>query len=258
MFVTATLLCVGLAACTAAPATLPPTPVFEPRVATPSDTGGQLAGTWTITDPHDGMSASIVLNESGMWDAKYDCGEISGQWASLGGAFLATKWGGSMGCFDGIDPQPSLTWVEKAVRAVPSDTGWTLTDEAGNLAGSLTNGTVQSPSSAVIQPLPQGFTIGSAEGRWVPVVDKPGDSFVEFSTGAWHSSDGCNGNSGRWVDLGGGYVLATPSSISSQIGCENVPVAEWVGAARTAGFDGETLVLFDAAGEELGHLTPAR
>ncbi|MDH6181514.1 hypothetical protein M2152_001696 [Microbacteriaceae bacterium SG_E_30_P1] len=255
------LLTAGLAACTSAvPLSTPtPTPTFEPRAAAPVNTAAEIVGTWTLVDPSDGMSATITLRDSGMWEGAYECGGINGEWASLGDAFLAMSWGGDMGCIDNIDPQPSLEWVEKTERIVASEDGWTLTDAAGAVTGSLTGGTLESepPQDEPIQPLPQGFTVGHVEGRWAPIVETPGDSYVEFGTGVWQSSDGCNGNGGRWVDLGGGYLLATPSSISTMIGCENVPVAEWVGAARTAGFDDEQLVLFDSRGVELGRLIAA-
>jgi len=38
------------------------------------------------------------------------------------------------------------------------------------------------------------------------------------------------------------------------IGCDNIDLGSWVAHARSVGFDGETLVLVNANGAELGRL----
>ena len=257
--VVAIALSIGLLGSCTAPQPEPlPTPTVQPRAAAPTDTGSDLVGTWTISDPTAGTSSTLTLQEGGMWEAQHECGPITGSWASLGDYFVATAWGGTTACITGGDPRPTLPWVEKTHRIASSESGWTLTDDAGAVTGTLTDGRWDGPAprSTSVRPLPQGFTVGEITGRWVPMVTTPGESFVEFSGERWESSDGCNGNSGKWADLGDGYFLSTPPGPQTAIGCENVPVADWVSATRTAGFEGDILVLFDAAGTELGRLSP--
>ncbi len=243
-----------LAGCTTGPTPTPtPSITAEPRPAPPADTAAELTGTWTITDVADGMSGSIILGNGG-WEATYECGPIQGTWIAAGDRFLATWSGGSMGCFDNIDPQPLLAWVASTTRLAQTDSGWTLLDATGTTTATLTNGIAASPAPTptVVTPLASTYTVAPLDGRWIPLVDDPGKSYLELDENEWTASDGCNGARGRWLDLGDGYLVTTPPGISTQIGCENIPVAEWVGQARTAGFDGDELVLFDAAGDELG------
>lgn len=58
---------------------------------------------------------------------------------------------------------------------------------------------------------------------------------------------------GGWVVGPVGTLLAT-SGVSTLIGCDNVPVGDWLSSARRAGFDGATLVLLDQHATELGRL----
>jgi hypothetical protein len=103
-----------------------------------------------------------------------------------------------------------------------------------------------------VTPLAPEFEVRPLEGRWTPVVPRPGEAYLEFDGIDWHASDGCNGNGGKWLDLGDGYLTTTPPGGSLLMGCNNVPVADMMQSVRTAGFDGDELVLFDAAGDELG------
>lgn len=249
----------ALTACTTPQPAPSSTPTMQPRAAAPADTAAELVGTWTITDVNDGAVNTLILSESGVWEVTHECGPVSGSWASLGDYFVATAWGGTTACTSGGDPRPTLPWVENTYRIARTESGWTLTDAAGSATASLTDGTQDgAPPQTTVVPLAQGFGVGAIEGRWVPLVDIPGNSFVEFNGERWESSDGCNGNSGKWADLGDGYFLSTPSGPQTAIGCENIPVETWVSSARTAGFDEGTLVLFDADGTELGRLAPAR
>ena len=92
-------------------------------------------------------------------------------------------------------------------------------------------------------PLPAALTPVTREkllGRWVPVDGPTGAGqppFLEFiADGRWRGSDGCNGQSGRWVAGQDGALLGT-TGLSTLIGCDNVPISGWIGQARRAGFD---------------------
>lgn len=259
-----------LAGCSAPSDPAPsPVPTEEPRPAPPAYTGVDLLGTWTLTDASDDMSASITFWGDGRWEADYECGFVGGQWLAAETTFFAVKASWSMACSDNIDPQPALTWIDSATGLTRADGGWVILDSAGGATASLRDHAPlpsQSPDFPMHQdapylvdvvPLPTELEVRTLEGRWTPLVSKPGRSYLEFSGETWTASDGCNGAGGKWVDLGDGYVLATPSGGMTAMGCENVPVAYWVDAMRTAGFDGDELVLFDAAGDELGRLRSA-
>lgn len=112
--------------------------------------------------------------------------------------------------------------------------------------------------AAELPELLEPASAAKLHGAWIP-VDAPDaiDPHVEFSeSGDWTGSDGCNGSRGRWTIEGGGELLTT-SGPHTLIGCDNVPVPDWVSSARLAGFDGDELVLLDVSGAELGRLRPA-
>ncbi|MDT0163969.1 META domain-containing protein [Actinotalea sp. AC32] len=93
-------------------------------------------------------------------------------------------------------------------------------------------------------------------GRWVadaPVADD--EPHVDLTAdGTYTGSDGCNGAGGRWGLGADGRFLATSGPMTA-IGCDGAPVPTWVATARRAGMDGESLVLLDADGGELGRLS---
>jgi hypothetical protein len=105
-------------------------------------------------------------------------------------------------------------------------------------------------------PLPSGLTAATTPallGKWWP-KDRTTKAYAEFQAGGrWQGSDGCNGTGGSWVTGPGGSLLAVAGP-STLIGCANVPIGSWLNFGRRAGFDGETLVLLDIDGKELGRL----
>jgi heat shock protein HslJ len=95
-------------------------------------------------------------------------------------------------------------------------------------------------------------------GRWVPMVARSDrwheTPYVQFSQdGTWHGTDGCNGLSGRWsVDQDGGFEAS--SNPSTLIACDNVDLGRQLTQAQSVELDGDTLVLRDARGNEIGRL----
>ncbi|MEJ8278582.1 hypothetical protein [Pseudonocardia spirodelae] len=80
--------------------------------------------------------------------------------------------------------------------------------------------------------------------RWLPADGAAGGrAYAEFAPdGTWTGSDGCNGQGGTWsLDADGTFTAtANPSTL---IGCENVPVAQWVSSAVRVAVDGGDLLL---------------
>jgi hypothetical protein len=112
-------------------------------------------------------------------------------------------------------------------------------------------------------PLPPELVPVGADalvGRWVPAdgsAGRPEPPHVELAAdGTWRGSDGCNADGGRWVAGPEGAVLAV-GGVSTEIGCDNIPVGGWLAGASRAGMDGDVLVLLDAAGNEIGRLRHA-
>ncbi|MER5673897.1 META domain-containing protein [Pseudonocardia alni] len=85
--------------------------------------------------------------------------------------------------------------------------------------------------------------------RWLPADGAAqGRAFAEFAPdGTWTGSDGCNGQGGDWTLDGDGGLRATAGP-STEIACENVPVARWVSEAVHAETDGPDLLLHGTAG----------
>ncbi len=112
---------------------------------------------------------------------------------------------------------------------------------------------------APARPVPASLTPvtpAALLGRWRPesVPASQWYAYVEFRDGAqWTGSDGCNGVGGRWAAGPAGSFVATFGP-STAIGCDNVPVGDWMDRARRIGLDGTVLVLLDGAGNELGRL----
>jgi hypothetical protein len=110
-------------------------------------------------------------------------------------------------------------------------------------------------------PVPDGLRPAEpAElvGRWAPEGVAATAAFVAFAdTGAWTGSDGCNGDSGRWLTGSAAAFLSTRQSLHTDIGCENIDVGSWVAAARRVALDGQVLVLLDVEGRTVGRLVRA-
>jgi hypothetical protein len=207
------------------------------------------------------------------------CGYVQGDWnADHDGLIAATTWAGDRGCLDGSGFD--VPWLRRAASFAVGDGGPVLLDADGAVVarlrpgGSPTPGPNIAPEEAeppvvdeqarhdftIADQLPPALEAPSAAmlvGTWAPVRDtsSTGRAQVTFDAdGSWRSSDGCNGNSGRWVLGDDGALVSTPGGASTLVGCANVPVASWLGGAARAGMDGDVLVLLDAHGQELGRL----
>ncbi len=79
-----------------------------------------------------------------------------------------------------------------------------------------------------------------------------GEPYVEFGeNGRFTGSDGCNGFGGEYeVD---GDVLVLNPGFTTLKACEGVD--GWLQHAKTVALDGDTLRVYDAAGDELGTLS---
>lgn len=255
-----------LASCTA----LPPTTTHEPapRPAPPGSVAASMIGTWTLTDSATGDIGELTLSATGL-TGTMPCGTIDGVWVTAGDAWLGEMSLSDPGCVrDGALDAP---WLTSTAGVEATDAGWHLLAPDGGITATLTEGTpggtaAGTPDADVIysaQPLPVDLSTGAIAGRWLvteaaesalgaadPTAITRYPTFVEFTERTWEISGGCFG-SGRWEDLGDGYVVAMGPGVMVGLGCGGPYVAPLITAMRTAGFDGDELVLFDRSGDEL-------
>jgi hypothetical protein len=269
---TVTLVAAGLllAGCAAQDAAEPP-PIAAPAEASTDPV--DLVGSWTLAELADQSADSVIqlgLHEVRVWR---DCGILSGTWrANEYGQFVAYLAGSTCG----TAPATSPDWLSRATSYEVDGDARLLLDAQGQVVARLLPGAEPTPAPdmapelaeppevtdevrqalAPAAPLPAGLTpAGTATltGRWVP-TDGPDGPYVELAgDGGWQGSDGCNGQAGRWAAGPDGAVLAV-SGPMTLIGCDNVAVGGWLSGAARAGFDGDTLVLLDGRGTELGRL----
>ncbi|MDG4830511.1 META domain-containing protein [Solwaraspora sp. WMMD1047] len=257
--------------------------------ATPSDAPGAadaepvaLIGLWAVEEAAQeeaGAVLRVAPTELSLWR---DCGNLSGSWrADTGGLFVAAVYGAS-GCELAEEPTPA--WLREATSFRTAGEDRLLLNVQGDVLARLAPGGKPEPAPDILPeqaeppvvtdevrrafappaPLPADLTPLPAPeallGRWVPATGPtgaPDPAFVELTAdGSWRGSDGCNALGGRWVAASGGPLLAT-SGASTLVGCDNVPIAQWLSEASQAGLDGDVLVLVDAKGTELGRLRPA-
>jgi hypothetical protein len=211
----------------------------------------------------------------------YRCGRLSGSWrADSSGTFLGFVDAAS------ICPPPTGDWTPAWLRSVTSfrvtGDSRVLLDARGGIVARLLPGGRPAPEPpfdvdpksikppvvtdevrrefAPAAPLPSALTAVTSDalvGRWIPPGDltgSPRPPHAELrADGSWESTDGCNGQQGRWIAGPGGALLAT-TGVSTLIGCINHPVGTWFGTASRAGMDGDALVLLDRSGKELGRV----
>ncbi|MEU8263137.1 hypothetical protein AB0C02_21200 [Micromonospora sp. NPDC048999] len=245
-----------------------------------------LIGSWTVTEVDGG--AGDVLRLASDTDGGLllfgRCGVRMGTWrAAADGLFVADATDGSVsgnarGCGPGTEAADA--WLRRAAAFRVDGDSRVLLDGQGVRVARLLPGAKPTPGPNLLPSLAEPPTVtdearralASAAalpstltparrdallGRWVPADgrrDGPQAPYVELrDDGEWQGSDGCNGQSGRWVAGPDGAVLATAGP-STLIGCDNVPVGFWLSAASRAALDGQVLVLFDAQGKETGRL----
>ncbi|MEV4640701.1 hypothetical protein AB0J80_25505 [Actinoplanes sp. NPDC049548] len=261
------VLAVALAGCAAQRTAAPGS---RPDVSDPT----RLVGMWKVTGAVADNGNIVGLTPSELIIYR-PCGELMAAWnADVHGSFLGDISGSSGDC----DPLAPVAWLEKTAAYRLEDGNAALLDVEGRTVALLV------PASEPPRPDRESFAItdefrrsfadtatlpsnlrpaGRAElvGRWVPVGGvqaSPKPAHLELrGDGRYAAWDGCNGSGGGWTVKPAGTVLAT-AGVSTLIGCDNVPVGQWLSSARLAGFDGETLVLFDPQAAELGRLRRAK
>ena len=263
----------------------------EPHQAAPSEpraTGEavELINLWRVTEAAgSGPDAFLRLDGTGLM-AWTDCGIATGSWRASGTAFIADINGALGGGICVGSPatgaiSETLDWLLAASAFRIFDGRAELLDPDGDVVAVLTvdgapparpdhsNDFLLAPQvtpedEARFAPpvsLPAGATPAGSDdlvGRWEPsglfAAERP---YVDFdAAGTWAGSDGCNGGAGRWALGDDGIFLAT-SGASTLMACDGVGVPHWVGGASRAAIVASRLVLFDAAGAELGSLVRA-
>lgn len=241
-----------------------------------------LIGLWTVTGASGEPQGSVLRIASEGMSLWRDCGTLTGAWrADTAGLFLANV-DGSAGCSAGEPFTPE--WLRDATAYQVAGEERVLLDSQGEPVARLLPGGKPKPNpnlapseaeppvvteearQILARPaeLPAGLDApdrGALVGRWEPEGGRgagPNPAFLELrADGEWQGSDGCNGLGGRWVAGADGSLLAT-SGVSTLIACDNAPIGGWLAEARRAGLHGETLVLVDQGGKEIGRLRPVR
>lgn len=240
-----------------------------------------LIGLWNVTGAEGEQKGAVLRIAPESMSLWRDCGTLMGAWrADTAGLFVADMQG-STGC---APDAPMPGWLRAAAAYQIEGEARVLLDAKGEPVARLSPGgkPVPNPNLAPEEAeppvvteearralaraaaLPAGLSApdrGALVGRWAPEGNRGSSAkgaYVELrADGDWNGSDGCNGIGGRWGAGVDGSLLAT-SGVSTLIACDNAPIGEWLTAARRVGLDGETLVLVDADGKELGRLRPDR
>jgi hypothetical protein len=219
-----------------------------------------LVGTWSVTVADDDP-AILVLHPRG-FELRVGAGIRFGSWrADAGDAFVAHVTSAGAAHADLSTPG----WLERSSRVGPDGARLVLRDAAGAVTARLDR--VAPPPTVPdhqflrpAEPLPAGpvpVERALLVGRWEPSggTGAPRRPHVLFEDGGrWSGSDGCNGAGGRWTCGAGGVLLATVGPTTAMACADMVPVPGWIAWTRRAGLDGDTLVLLDADGRELGRL----
>jgi hypothetical protein len=246
------------------------------RAQAPSQSGRLdprvLLGSWRVAAP---AATGVLVRFDGALTVRSGCGVMWGSWdADEYGLFAAALYGGVPQCSLPRIGQPR--WLARAVGFEPAGADRLLLDQAGRVIARLlpvARPTAFGFASPVAQvesrfdagrPLPGGLRAATAAtlvGRWLaPPSDRAvggAPSFLDFrADGTWSSSDGCNGNGGRWA-LGPDGALVSSLGPSTLVLCAGSPTAGWLQQASRAGLAGRTLTLFAPSGQVVGRLTRA-
>ena len=274
------LMCALLAACggSSAPANRP-TPTRSTSGQAPADENpARLVASWRLDAPDEEPGAILTIGDrvDGGLLLWRDCGFLEGAWrANRHGMFLGALTGGNSSCFDERGGSPIPDWLDRVVGFRADGDVELLVDDAGDTVARLTPGAQPpDPDAGVPEyaapprvtremrrsfqepaPLPDGVDAADRAallGRWVPTGKPQSKAFVRYDEdGSYEGSDGCNGQSGRFLVGPDGIVLAT-SGPSTLIGCENSPLPVWVTQAGRIGLRDGRLVFVDPAGKVLG------
>ncbi|GAA4709893.1 META domain-containing protein [Phytohabitans rumicis] len=243
-----------------------------------------LIGSWRLTAPGEQPDAILRIAAEGYFLTLWrSCGVQPGSWRADHVGLFVAQLDGDGGCPapHGADATPG--WLRRATAFRIDGVDRVLLDASGVQVARLVPGGHPTPIPANVAPawaeppvvtdaarrelapaapLPPGLVPASRDvldRRWVPADsgrDGPKGPFVELHRdGRWHGSDGCNDVAGRWTTGPSGVMLATAGP-TTEIGCANILVGEWLARTRQAGLDREVLVLMDARGTELGRLRP--
>jgi hypothetical protein len=254
----------------------------QPGTGQPTD----LVGLWRIEAPGEEPGTILRLGtDLSIWR---ECDEQFGGWAAnSAGGFVGETFAYTYEC-NGPKPtkppkpempsSPTTEWLTKAVGYRVDGVDRVLVDEHGGTVARLRPSGEPSarrmvahelyakpPMDAALRrmlspaaALPANLrpaTRSELIGTWKPTTAgaNPGQFITIRADGSWNGSDGCNGQSGRWTITSPGAVL-TVAGATTLIGCAGQDRAPQFRVARGAGLAGETLVLLNAQGNELGRL----
>ncbi|MGV8882816.1 MAG: META domain-containing protein [Rhodoglobus sp.] len=210
-------------------------PVPLPATLTPGD----ISGRWLTEELPDNPRVYVEFTEE-RWTASDGCNGQGGRWMAVGSGLLVTGSGAST--LVACENIPVAGMVMQTTSAGFDGETLVLVGAAGSELVRLVRDRTATTLSA------DDFL-----GRWLAAdfPERP-EVFVEFTTTGWTASDGCNRQRGTWA-VGASGFIGEGSGDTTEMGCDNVPVASWILDATSATFDGDTLVLMGDR-SELGRL----
>lgn len=213
---------------------------FQQPVPLPSSlTAGDITGRWLMEELQDNPRVYVEFTGD-TWSASDGCNGQGGDWMTAGSGLLVTGSGFSTAV--GCENIPIAGRVTETTSAGFDGETLVLVGAAGSELVRLVRATTATSLSA------DDFL-----GRWLTeeFPERP-EVFVEFTTTEWTASDGCNRQRGTWA-VGASGFTGDGSGNTTEMGCNNVPVASWILDAKSASFEGDTLVLMGDV-SELGRL----
>lgn len=244
-------------------------PVGDPADPAPAPDATGLTGVWRVSGISGDVDTWLILGGRSL-ELWRECGQVSGEWVARDGAFLAGTSGWSGAC-PGDDDLPTVAWLQTASAYERDGAEWLLRRDDGTEVARLTPDA--DPRPRVRGILPPGdetalLRVAAPEtsvelasgddlvGRWVPIgTFATVPELRVVADGTWSASDGCNGMQGRWASPGPGVLLSTGGPMTL-IGCDGSSEPMAFGEARTVGFDGDALLLFDHTGAQVARLIP--
>jgi heat shock protein HslJ len=208
----------------------------EPVPATATD----LVGAWVTGESYDSPNVPFLdFADDGTWTGSDGCNGVLGDWAVAADGSLTVSAGLStlIAC-DGAALPSMLT---DAARALVDGPSLLLTDTDGAIVVTL----VKAPEGAVPE------AAGSVIGTWSADAPQGAEVFLTFTDGKVTGKDGCNNLMGSWSAGTGDSVVLSGLS-STMMYCEGVDT--WLSKAVGLTLDGETAVVVDDTGTQIGTL----
>jgi heat shock protein HslJ len=204
-------------------------------------TAADLVGVWVTGESYDSPDVPFLdFADDGTWTGSDGCNGAQGEWAVAADGSLSVSAGPStlIAC-DGAALPSMLT---TASLALIDDGSLALTDEDGSVVVTL----IRAPEGTVPE------AAGGVIGTWSADAPQGSEVFLTFTDGKVTGKDGCNNLMGSW-SAGDGSTVVLAGLASTMMYCEGVDT--WLSKAVELRLDGDTAIVLDDGGAQIGTLT---